>query len=102
MVVVVFTIALRPDLPASEYEETGARMGELVSAMPGFVGMDYAAADGGELLVARFESHEALQAWREQVEHRAAQERGREAFFAHYRIEVCDLVRSYEFDAASP
>jgi heme-degrading monooxygenase HmoA len=102
MVVVVFTIALRPDLPASEYEETGARMVELVSAMPGFVGMDYAATDGGELLVARFESHEALQAWREQLEHRAAQERGRERFFAHYRIEVCDLVRSYEFDAETP
>ncbi len=100
MVVVVFTITLRKDLPAEEYEQTGARMVELVSAMPGFLGMDYAATDGGELLVARFESHEALRAWHEHPEHRLAQELGRERYFARYRIEVCDEVRSYEFEAA--
>jgi heme-degrading monooxygenase HmoA len=97
--VVVFTITLREGLPAEEYEETGARMVELVSAMPGFLGMDYAATDGGELLVARFEPHEALKAWREHPEHRLAQQLGRERYFAHNRIEVCDEVRSYEFEA---
>ena len=99
MVVVVFKITHRPDLPVAEYEETGTRMVELVSAMPGFLGMDYAATDGGELLIARFESHEALEAWRNLPEHKAAQELGRERFFAAYRIEVCESVRSYEFQA---
>ncbi|HEY7538263.1 MAG TPA: antibiotic biosynthesis monooxygenase [Gaiellaceae bacterium] len=99
MVVVVFTITLRDDLPTDEYEQTGARMVELVSALPGFLGMDYAATDGGELLVARFESHDALKAWREHPEHRRAQQLGRERYFARYRIEVCDEVRSYEFEA---
>jgi heme-degrading monooxygenase HmoA len=101
-VVVVFTITLRPDLSVSEYEKTGARMVELVSGMPGFLGMDYAEVEGGELLVARFESHEALAAWRNHPEHRAAQQRGREEFFASYRIEVCDTARSYEFQAGVP
>lgn len=100
MVVVVFKITLRPGLPAAEYEETGTRMVELVSAMPGFISMDYAETEGGELLIARFESHEALEAWRNLPEHQAAQQRGRERFFAHYRIEVCEPVRSYEFEAA--
>jgi heme-degrading monooxygenase HmoA len=99
MVVVVFKITHRPDLPVAEYEETGTRMVELVSAMPGFLGMDYAATEGGELLIARFESHEALEAWRNLPEHKAAQELGRERFFAAYRIEVCESVRSYEFQA---
>ncbi len=97
MIVVVFRITLRPDLPAAEYEETGTRMVEIVSAMPGFLGMDYAEIEGGELLVVRFESHDALAAWRNDPEHQAAQRRGRERFFAHYRIEVCETVRSYEF-----
>jgi heme-degrading monooxygenase HmoA len=97
MVVVIFKIVLRSDLDAAAYEAEASRMVELVSAMPGFVGMDYAPMDGGELLVARFESHEALHTWREHPEHRAAQERGRNEFFQHYRIEVCDEVRSYEF-----
>jgi heme-degrading monooxygenase HmoA len=51
------------------------------------------------LLVARFESHEALAAWRNHPEHQAAQQRGRERFFAHYKIEVCESVRAYEFQA---
>ena len=99
MIVVVFRIAHRADLATSEYEELGARMGEIVGAMPGFLGMDYAAIEGGELLVARFDSHEALDTWREEPEHKMAQQLGRERFFAHYKIEVCEVVRSYEFDA---
>lgn len=97
MVVVVFRITLRADIDVAEYERTGTRMVELVSGIPGFLGMDYAETDGGELLVARFESHEALAAWRNQPEHREAQRRGREQFFEHYRIEVCEPVRAYEF-----
>jgi heme-degrading monooxygenase HmoA len=99
MVVVFFKIVHRPDLPAQEYEETGARMVELVSQMPGFIGMDYAEIEGGELLVARFESHEALEAWRKHPEHEAAQRRGRDRYFQHYSIDVCETVRSYNFDA---
>jgi heme-degrading monooxygenase HmoA len=69
--------------------------------MPGFVDMDYAELEGGELVIARFESHEALAAWRELPEHKEAQRQGRERFFAAYRIEVCETVRSYEFEADS-
>jgi heme-degrading monooxygenase HmoA len=101
MVVVVFSIRLRSDVETSEYEEAAARMVELVNNMPGFLGMDYAPTEGGELLVARFESHEALDAWRNHPEHRETQERGRERFFAGYQIEICETVRSYEFEAAS-
>jgi heme-degrading monooxygenase HmoA len=99
MVVVVFKITHRPDLPVAEYEETATRMLELVSGMPGFLDMDYAATEGGELLIARFESHEALEAWRNLPEHKEAQALGRERYFAAYRIEVCEPVRSYEFQA---
>ncbi|MEY2513658.1 MAG: hypothetical protein QOJ89_1016 [bacterium] len=102
MVVVVFRITLRPDIDVADYEATGERMVELVSVMPGFLGMDYAEVEGGELLVVRFESHETLAAWRNHPEHLEAQQAGRERFFEHYSIEVCDELRSYEFDAADP
>jgi heme-degrading monooxygenase HmoA len=72
-------------------------MVELVTAMPGFVDMDYAEVEGGELVIARFESHEALAAWRELPEHKEAQRQGRDRFFAAYRIEVCETVRSYDW-----
>lgn len=99
MVVVVFRITHRPDLPEKEYEETATSMVELVSSMPGFLGMDYAEVERGELLIARFESHEALAAWRNHPEHLEAQRLGRERFFESYRIEVCESVRAYEFEA---
>jgi len=98
MVTVVFSIDLRPDLDADEYEALGARMAELVSAQPGFLGMEFGSRDGGEILIARFASHEALAAWREHPQHQEAQQRGREEFFSGYRIEVCDHVRAYEFE----
>lgn len=101
MVIVVFRIQLRPDLDVADYTAVGERMVELVSEIPGFLGMDYAEVEGGELLVVRFESHEALSAWRTHPEHLEAQQAGRERFFAHYSIEVCDEVRSYGFDAAA-
>jgi heme-degrading monooxygenase HmoA len=102
MVIVVFTITPRPDIPVAEYEQTAARMTEIVTGMPGFVGMDYAEADGREMLVARFESHDALRAWREHPEHQEAQRFGRERCFAHYRIEIADEARSYEFHVDQP
>ena len=100
MVVVVFKIQHRPDMPVAEYEQAGARMLELVSEMPGFLGMDYAEVEGGELLVVRFESHEAVEAWHRNPEHQETQRLGRERFFQSYKIEVCDVVRAYDFDAA--
>jgi heme-degrading monooxygenase HmoA len=99
VIAVVFRITHRDGLDRAEYEKLGARMAELVGAMPGYLGMDYAETDDGEMLVARFESHDALAAWREQPEHKLAQQLGRERYFAHYRIEVCEIVRSYEFEA---
>jgi hypothetical protein len=54
--------------------------------------MNYGESEGRELLVARFGSHEALKLRREQPDHVFAQQLGREQFFAHYRIEVCELV----------
>jgi heme-degrading monooxygenase HmoA len=95
MVLVVFRIKLAHDLRVTEYERTGERMVELVSSIPGFLGMDYAEVEGGELLVVRFDSHESLKAWRNHPEHLEAQRRGKEEFFEDYQIEVCEIVRSY-------
>jgi heme-degrading monooxygenase HmoA len=99
MVVVVFRSQLKPGIE-QEIEQVGGRMYELATAMPGFVSYkDYAAPDGEGVAIVEFESHETLAAWREHLEHRAAQAAGRERFFSHYRITVCDAVRDYSFDA---
>ena len=77
-------------------------MYELASAMPGFVSYkDFSAEDGESVSIVEFESQATLQAWRMHPEHVQAQQRGREAMFDSYRIQVCETVRDYAF-AAKP
>jgi heme-degrading monooxygenase HmoA len=97
MVVIVFRSRLRAGVD-EEITEVGQRMYALASAMPGFISYkDFVAADGENVSIVEFESLETLAAWREQAEHRAAQQLGREKFFAEYRIQVCTPVRDYDF-----
>jgi heme-degrading monooxygenase HmoA len=99
MVIALFKFRLRPDIDMAEWEQTFVRMVGLASEMPGFVSIEpYAAEDGSGLAVVRFESDEALQAWKTQPEHVLTQERGREAFFESYHMTVAtSIVREYGF-----
>ncbi len=51
--------------------------------------------DGTELAVARFESTDVIDAWREQPDHVRARERGREEFFASYEITIATVHKQY-------
>ncbi len=97
-VVVFLRLDLRKEVRGPEYGETCARMNEIVSAMPGFISIKEYTSEGGESVeIARFASAEALEAWRTQLEHRQAQRRGLEFFYGHYWIQVCKVIREYEF-----
>jgi len=92
-VVTVFRSRLRVDA-GDAFVELAAEMLELARSMPGFRDYKSFTADDGErvsLIV--FDSLEAQEAWRDNVEHRAAQERGRRSFYESYRIQVCELLR---------
>jgi heme-degrading monooxygenase HmoA len=102
MVVVLFHINVRADADKAEYERASERMVELVSSMPGFLGVEgFAAADGSELAVARFESEKAVRDWKAHPEHVRTQERGRTEFFASYDITVAQVIRHYSWSAAT-
>src|SRR5438477_9441803 len=97
MVLALFAFRVRPEAHA-EFEETVHRMVELVTKMPGFISMDlFTSEDGRTLAVPRFETEEALKAWRDHPEHVAAQKKGRGAYFEDYWIDVCSTIRSYEY-----
>ena len=102
MIVVLFSTTQREDIPEAEYRETSARMHEIVEAMPGFISYkEYEAEDGEGVAVVRFESEEALRAWGTHPQHRAAQRRGREAFYDEYWIQVCSTIREGRFRRGS-
>lgn len=100
--VVVFRSRLRSDVDLEAMEAAGARMVELASAMPGFISYkDFAAGDGECLSIIEFSDMESLLAWRNQPEHVAMQQRGRDEFFANYDIQVCEPLRAYSFAGKS-
>ena len=99
-VISIFRFRMR-DLSAAEREEyktTAERMLKIVNAMPGFVSFrEYKSHDGELLGVTEWASAEALAEWRENPEHRKAQERGRQAFYDEFEITVCGPLHAYSF-----
>jgi heme-degrading monooxygenase HmoA len=98
VVIVLFRAKVKEGVDLAEYEATFERMLELASAMPGFVGIEgFAAADGSELAVVRFESEETVEAWRNHPAHLATQQRGRDEYFDSFQITVASQIREYGF-----
>jgi heme-degrading monooxygenase HmoA len=97
MVIVLLRTRLRAGADRAAYAALGERMFELVQTIPGFAGAASYAADGEEVGVIRFSDHDALRAWKNHPEHLVAQQRGRAEFYEAYTIEVCDVVRAYDF-----
>ncbi len=92
-VITIFRSRLRPGV-VERYEPVAERMAELARAMPGFVECRSFTADGGErVTIVEFASEEDHRRWRDHPRHRAAQRRGREEFYEHYRIDVCRRIR---------
>jgi heme-degrading monooxygenase HmoA len=100
MVIAVIRTQLRADADVARYEQLGGRMDELIRAMPGFVSAkDFVADDGDRVTMVTFESAEQLLAWRNLPEHVEAQRLGRGEFYASYAVQVCEVVRAYDFTA---
>src|SRR6185437_5455996 len=97
MVITIFRSRLRPE-NASEYAQWASRIHDLAVKAPGFISIKTFAADDGERVsIVEFESEDAVRNWREQPEHRAAQDLGRKLFYSEYRIQVWQPIRDYSF-----
>ena len=98
MVIVLFGTELRKDADLDDYEARSERMNALVQQMPGFISVKgYTAADGDEVVIARFASEEALDAWRSNPEHMETQRKGREEYYESYWVQVCTTIREYAY-----
>jgi heme-degrading monooxygenase HmoA len=99
--ITVFRSRLRDDVPGQRY---GARAAELEARAAGFAGFvefkEFVAADGERLALVTFASDAAEAAWRDDTEHRAAQEEGRNAFYSEYDVAVCSVLRRHVWQAS--
>lgn len=98
-IVTVFRSRL-PEGVDESYGPVAVRMLERAHAMPGLVDVkSFTAADGERVTIVEFDSREHHDAWRVDPEHRDAQRRGRDEFYATYSIQVCEVVRANSFEA---
>ncbi len=102
MWITVFRNRLRPDA-GTDYGEVATRMRELARSMPGYSSFKtFTAEDGERVSLVEFDSLEALLAWKNHPEHRAAQQRGRVAYYAEYSVQSAEIAREYRFKLGEP
>ncbi|MFD9880601.1 antibiotic biosynthesis monooxygenase family protein [Streptomyces alboflavus] len=91
---VVFTSLRTPG--DNDYGATADRLEELVTSVPGYLGMDSARTPGGlGVTVGYFRDEKAIAAWRGDPEHREARARGRKEWYEDYVVHVAKVERSY-------
>lgn len=94
-VAVVFSSVHTGD-DVESYAATAARMEELASEQPGYLGIESArGADGFGITVSYWRSEDDARAWKRQTEHLVAQEAGRSRWYAQYRVRVATVTREY-------
>lgn len=97
MIITIFRSRLRPE-HEKEYAEWAQKIYDLAVKMPGFISIKtFSAEDGERVSIVEFESEETMRAWREQSDHREAQDLGRKKFYSEYHIQVCKPLRDYSF-----
>lgn len=78
------------------YGKMADRMVELAARQPGFIGVEsIRGSDGFGITVSYWESAESIAAWKADIEHHAAQEMGKRAWYEHYKVRVAKVERAY-------
>ena len=92
---VIFNSTLATEDPA--YQDTAKQMETLAAQQPGYLGIDSARRGANGITVSYWKTKEDIQAWRSQLEHQVAQQRGKDHWYQHYRIRVAKVERDYEY-----
>ena len=101
MLLTVFRNRLLPG-HVEEYYETAAKMSEIARTMPGYIShKTFTAEDGERVTIAEFADEAGQRTWSTEMRHVDAKKRGRAAFYAEYKLQVCEVLRESSFTAPS-
>jgi len=79
------------------YQEAAQRMEILAKQQKGFLGMESARSEIG-ITVSYWQTLAAISAWKNNMEHAAVRELGREKFYKKYQLRICKVERAYGFE----
>lgn len=104
MIAVIFEVEMKPGC-AQEYFDLAAKLRPELEKIDGFVSVERfqsVTTQGKYLSVSFWRDERAVREWKAHVEHRAAQQRGKNDIFANYRIRVADVLRDYSMRHDQP
>ena len=100
MILTVFRSRLRTEAQA-EHGELAPQMSKLARSMLGYKSHKvFVAEDGERLTLVEFEDDTTQFDWANHSEHRAAQKRGRSAFYSEYSLQICEVKRESRFSTS--
>ena len=103
MYAVIFEVQPKPGRK-QDYLDIAAALKPELEKIDGFISVERfrsLATEDKILSLSFWRDAAAVQRWREQAQHRRAQQRGRTEIFADYRLSVVEVVRQYGlFDRA--
>ncbi len=98
--ITVFRSRLRSD-DSDRYQRLADELEQRARRFAGFVEFKmFAAADGERLALVTFASADAEAAWRDDEQHRSAQQRGRDEFYLEYDVAVCSVERRHRWESS--
>ncbi|MFY0631237.1 MAG: antibiotic biosynthesis monooxygenase [Flavobacteriaceae bacterium] len=91
---VIFTTLLSDNLTG--YIETAERMEALARQQEGYLGIESTRNEVG-ITVSYWKDLDSITAWKNNVEHTEARNKGREQWYKQYQLRICKVEREYGF-----
>jgi len=79
------------------YLEAAERMEELAKRQEGYFGIESVRNELG-ITVSYWDSLEAIQKWKHNIEHTEVREQGRALWYKKYQLRICKVERDYGFE----
>lgn len=92
---VIFTTIITDNTDG--YNETAIRMEELAKQQKGYLGIESTRNDLG-ITISYWETLEDIISWKNNIEHTAARNLGREKWYQKYQLRICKVEREYGFE----
>ena len=79
------------------YDHMSSSMMDLVKDQPGFLGVESVRKELG-ITVSYWKSLESIMAWRHDMEHSVAREKGRSEWYERFQVRICKVEKEYGFE----
>ena len=76
------------------------RMVDLAGKQEGYIGYEsYRNEDGYGVTISYWEDSGSISNWKRNMEHRSAQQQGKEDWYAEYKVRIAKVERDYGFES---